>query len=258
MRKLSAFIAAAALALTASAATAKDWKTVRIGVEGAYPPFSETTPTGELKGFDIDIALALCEQMKVECELVKSDWDGIIPGLLAKKFDAIIASMSITPERKQRVDFTSKYYNTPGKLVAREGVDWQDTNEGLKGKVIGVQRATIHQDYMEKKYPDVELKLYGTQDEVYLDLVAGRIDAAMGDSVAILEGFLKSDNGKGYAFFGRDHSDPAIHGEGAGIAIRKEDNDLQAMFNDAIKAIRADGTYDKIAKKYFDFNVYGS
>ena len=111
---------------------------------------------------------------------------------------------------------------------------------------------------MEKVYPDVELKLYGTQDEVYLDLAAGRIDAAMADSVAMLEGFLKTDNGRGFAFFGRDHSDPAIHGEGAGIAIRKEDDDLRAMFNDAIKAIRANGTYDKIAKQYFDFNVYGS
>ena len=137
-------------------------------------------------------------------------------------------------------------------------MDWDDTNEGLKGKVVGVQRATIHQDYMEKVYPDVELKLYGTQDEVYLDLAAGRIDAAMADSVAMLEGFLKTDNGRGFAFFGRDHSDPAIHGEGAGIAIRKEDDDLRAMFNDAIKAIRANGTYDKIAKQYFDFNVYGS
>jgi len=258
MKRLALIVAAAALGIAASAASAKDWKTVRIGVEGAYPPFSETTPSGELKGFDIDIALALCEQMKVQCELVKQDWDGIIPALMAKKYDAIIASMSITPERKKKVNFTGKYYNTPAKFIAREGVDWEDTNEGLEGKVVGVQRATIHQDYMEKIYPDVELKLYGTQDEVYLDLAAGRIDAAMADSVAMLEGFLKTENGKGFAFFGRDHSDPAIHGEGAGIAIRKEDDDLRAMFNDAIKAIRANGTYDKIAKQYFDFNVYGS
>ncbi len=258
MKRLVTIAAAAALAIAASAASAKDWKTVRIGVEGAYPPFSETTPSGELKGFDIDIALALCEQMQVECELVKQDWDGIIPALLAKKYDAIIASMSITPERKKKVDFTGKYYQTPAKFVAREGVDWDDTPAGMKGKVVGVQRGTTHHDYMAKRFPETELKLYGTQEEIILDLQAGRIDAVMSDSVQMQEGFLKSPDGKGYAFFGGDHTDPEIHGEGAGIAIRKGDDDLRMMFDDAIKAIRANGTYDRIANRYFDFNVYGS
>ncbi len=258
MNRLALVVAAAALGLAATAATAKDWKTVRIGVEGAYPPFSETTPSGDLKGFDIDIALALCEQMKVQCELVKQDWDGIIPALLAKKYDAIIASMSITPERKKKVNFSNKYYSTPGKFVAKEGVDWEDTNEGMKGKVVGVQRGTTHHDYMVKRFPDVELKLYGTQEEVILDLQAGRIDAVMSDSVQMQEGFLKTPDGAGFGFLGGVHNDPAIHGEGAGIAIRKEDDDLRIMFNEAIDAIRANGTYDKIAKQYFDFNVFGS
>jgi len=258
MKRLAIIAAAAALGLVASAASANDWKTIRIGVEGAYPPFSETTPSGELKGFDIDIALALCEQMQAQCELVKQDWDGIIPALLAKKYDAIIASMSITPERKKKVNFSNKYYSTPGKFVAKEGVDWKDNNDGLKGKVVGVQRGTTHHDYMVKRFPDVELKLYGTQEEVILDLQAGRIDAVMSDSVQMQEGFLKTADGKGFGFFGGVHNDPEIHGEGAGIAIRKEDDDLRMMFNEAIDAIRANGTYDKIAEQYFDFNVYGS
>jgi len=258
MKRLFLLAAAAALVATTSVADAKDWKKVRIGVEGAYPPFSETTPSGELKGFDIDIAWALCEEMKVECELVKQDWDGIIPALLAKKYDAILASMSITPERQKKVDFAIKYYSTPAKFIAREGVDWTDTNDGLKDKVIGLQRGTTHQAYMEKHFPDVEVKLYGTQDEVYLDLQAGRIDAIMADSVAMLDGFLKTESGKGYAFFGGEHYDREIHGDGAGIAIRKGEDDLRLKFNAAIEAIRKNGTYDRISKKYFEFDVYGS
>jgi arginine/ornithine transport system substrate-binding protein len=166
--------------------------------------------------------------------------------------------MSITEDRKKVVDFTNKYYNTPAKFIGAKGAGLTDTVEGLAGKVVGVQRGTIHQDFMEQKFPGVELKLYGTQDEVYLDLEAGRIDAAMADSVAMAEGFLNTDAGSGFDFFGKDYSDPQIHGEGAGIAVRQEDDDLREKLNAAIKLIRENGTYDKIAKKYFNFNVYGS
>lgn len=249
----------AAIAMTAATgAMANDWTKVKIGVEGAYPPFSQTEPDGSVTGFDIDIANAICAAMGAECEMVKQDWDGIIPALLAKKYDAIIASMSITAERQKVVDFTIKYYNTPAKFFAAKGSGLEDTMEGLKGKTVGVQRGTIHQDFMEKKFPDVDLKLYGTQDEVYLDLEAGRIDAGMADSVAVAEGFLNTDAGSGFEFFGGDYSDPEIHGDGAGIAVRKEDNLLRDKINRAILQIRDDGTYDAIAKKYFNFNVYGS
>src|SRR3546814_8145784 len=125
-----------------------DWKKVRIGVEGAYPPFSEVTPDGKLVGFDIDIANALCEEMKVECELITQDWDGIIPALQARKYDAIIASMSITEERKEKVDFTKKYYNTPAKFGRKKGSGLEITEEGLKGQMVGVQRATIHDNFV--------------------------------------------------------------------------------------------------------------
>ena len=247
----------AVLVLAIGGVQAKEWKKVRIGVEGAYPPFSSVTPDGKLIGFDIDIAWALCKAMKAECKLVKQDWDGIIPALLAKKYDAILASMSITEERMKKVDFSDKYYSTPAKFIAKKGANWKDTEAGLTGKTVGVQRATIHQDYMVKKLPGVKLKLYGTQDEVYLDLASGRIDAAMADSVAMDDGFLKTDKGKGFAFFGRDHYDKAIHGDGAGIATRKKDDDLRLQFNAAIKSIRDSGEYNRIAKKYFDFDVYG-
>lgn len=263
MKKLfsAVFVAALALgtALSPTGADAKEWKKVRIGVEGAYPPFSEVTPEGELKGFDIDIAKALCAEMKVECELVTQDWDGIIPALLARKYDAIIASMSITPERKEKVDFTNKYYNTPAKFVRKKGSGIEITEESLKGKTVGVQRATIHDKFVTQVYGDeVEVKRYGTQDEAYLDMVAGRVDLLLADSVAMQGGFLDTEDGQGYEFVGPDFSDPEYFGEGAGIALRKDDDDLREMLNQAIQAIRADGTYKSIQDKYFDFDVYGS
>ena len=252
---------AAALGIVALAGTAeaKEWTKVRIGVEGAYPPFSSVSPAGELQGFDIDIAKALCEQMKVECTLVQQDWDGIIPALLARKYDAIIASMSITEERKQKVDFTEKYYQTPARFVAKKGSGFEISHQGLKGKKVGVQRATIHDSFLTDNFGDaVEIVRYGTQDEANLDLVAGRVDLLLADSIAISEGLLKTDKGKDFEFVGPPYSDPKWFGEGAGIALRKNDEDLRLMFNKAIDEIRENGTYDKIAQKYFDFDVYGS
>jgi len=250
--------AAAIVAVTFSTASAKDWTKIRIGVEGAYPPFSEVTPEGKLIGFDIDIANALCAQMKAECTLVQQDWDGIIPGLLAKKFDAIIASMSITDERKEKVDFTEKYYQTPAKFARKKGSELEITPEGLKGKTVGVQRATIHDNFVTAEFPDAEVTRYASQDEAYLDANAGRLDLLLADSEALNSGFLKTEKGSDWEFVGPDFTDKAYFGDGAGIAIRKEDTDLRDKFNAAIKAIRDDGTYKEIQDKYFDYNIYGS
>lgn len=257
MKKLLTLVVVVVL-VAAGGVYAKDWKTVRIGVEGAYPPFSYVTPEGELAGFDIDIAKALVEAMGADVKLVAQDWDGIIPALLAKKYDAIIASMSITEERKKKVAFSNKYYNTPAKFICKKGLMADFTRANIKGKKVGVQRATIHDRYLTDNYgKDVEIKRYGTQDEAYLDLTAGRVDMLLADSIALSDGFLKKPEGKEYQFIGPDLSDPKWFGDGAGIAIRKQDTDLVEKFNAAIKQIRADGTYKKIQDKYFDFNVYG-
>ena len=257
MKKLLALVVVVVL-VAAGGVQAKDWKTVRIGVEGAYPPFSYVTPEGELAGFDIDIAKALVKAMGADVKLVAQDWDGIIPALLAKKYDAIIASMSITEERKKKVAFSNKYYNTPAKFICKKGLMGEFSKANIKGKKVGVQRATIHDRYLTDNYgKDVEIKRYGTQDEAYLDLTAGRVDMLLADSIALSDGFLKKPEGKDYQFIGPDLSDPKWFGDGAGIAIRKQDTDLVEMFNAAIKQIRADGTYKKIQDKYFDFNVYG-
>ncbi len=259
MRKFTiALFAVAALAMAAGSATAKEWKNIRIGVEGAYPPFSWVEPDGTLKGFDIDIAKALCKQIGAKCTLVQQDWDGIIPALLARKYDAIIASMSITEARKKKVAFTNKYYNTPAKFVRRKGSGIEITKASMKGKTVGVQRATTHDSFITAKFGDtVKIKRYATQDEAYLDAVAGRVDLLLADSVAMNDGFLKTPQGKDFEFVGPDYTDPKYFGEGAGIAVRKQDKDLKALFNKAIDAIRANGTYKRINDKYFNFDIYG-
>ncbi|MEO1459461.1 MAG: lysine/arginine/ornithine ABC transporter substrate-binding protein [Pseudomonadota bacterium] len=248
-------VLAAALAVLATPALAAD---LDICVEGAYPPFSETTASGEVVGFDVDIANALCASMGKSCTLVQSEWDGIIPALIENKCDAIIASMSITEDRKKVIDFSKKYYQTPAKFIAAKDAGLEDTPAGLAGKVVGVQRGTTHQQFMEGEFADVELRLYGTQDEAYLDLQSGRIDAIVADSVAMSQGFLATEAGEGYAFFGKDYSIPKYHGEGAGIGVRQSDTELRDAFTKAIEAIRADGSYDAIARKYFDFDIYGA
>lgn len=254
----TAMIVAAAVALSAGIAQAGEWSKLRVGVEGAYPPFSWMEPDGALMGFDIDIANAICAQMNAECELVPQDWDGIIPALLAKKYDAIIASMSITEERKKKVSFSDKYYSTPAKFVRKKGSGIEINRDSMAGKSVGVQRATIHENFVSDNYGDiVEIKGYGTQDEAYLDFTAGRVDLLLADSVALEEGFLKTDAGADAEFVGPNFTDPKWFGDGAGIAIRKSDTDLQQMLNDAIAAIRANGTYKKINDKYFGFDVYG-
>ena len=259
MRKwTTVLMAAAALAMVATGAHAQDKRHVKIGTEGAYPPFNSIDPNGKLVGFDIDIANALCDAANFECEFVVQDWDGIIPGLIAKKYDAIIASMSITDERRKVVDFTDKYYNTPAKFVAAKGAGFDISPEGLAGKVVGVQRATIHENFLRGEFPEVEVRAYATQDEANADLVSGRLDLVIADSVALDEGFLKTDAGSCCEFVGPDYTDPKFFGEGAGIAIRKGEPDLVSSFNAALKKIRDDGTYKKINDKYFKFDVYGS
>ncbi|MDC0948552.1 ABC transporter substrate-binding protein [Gammaproteobacteria bacterium] len=247
----------AALLAASSLMQANDWTSVRIGVEGAYPPFSSVNEDGELFGFDIDIANALCEEMKAECTLVTQDWDGIIPALLAKKYDAIIASMSITEERMKKVAFTNKYYSTPAKFVQKKGADITVERGGLDGVRVGVQRATIHDDFLSGEFPNAEIVRYATQEEANLDMGSGRVDLLLADSVALDGGLLQTDAGADFEFTGPGFTDEKYFGVGAGIAIRKEDQDLVEKFNAAIVAIRANGVYESIQSKYFDFNVYG-
>ena len=245
---------AAGLALSASAASAQE--TIRIGTEGAYPPFNYTDSSGELMGFDIDIANALCEEMEVTCEFVTQDWDGIIPALQANRYDAIIASMSITEERRQQVDFTEKYYNTPPAIAVLADSDMQEASlTAFDGMTVGAQSSTTHANYAEEKLEGADVRLYGTPAEYQADLESGRIDAVI-DDVVVLSEYVDGTDGS-VRLLGTLTPDPVINGEGAGIALRQGEDELRERFNAAIQAIREDGTYEEIQSKYFDFDVYG-
>jgi arginine/ornithine transport system substrate-binding protein len=252
---LSAILACAAF--VALPARAADPAPLRVGVEGAYPPFSSVGPDGQIKGFDIDIAKALCERIKAQCTLVQLEFDGMIPALQSRKIDMIVASMSITPERLKVVDFSDKYYTSPNRLIAKAGSAIDGSAAAFKGRKVGVQRATTHDRYATAKFAGASIVRYAKQDEIYLDLAAGRIDATLVDAVAGSEGFLKTPAGKGFAFVGPDYDDPQFFGRGVGVAVRKSDVELRDRLNAAIRAIRADGRYKAIAGRYFDFDIYG-
>ncbi|WP_026060685.1 ABC transporter substrate-binding protein [Pseudaminobacter salicylatoxidans] len=249
-------LAASAIALAVGSSQAQE-KTLKIGTEGAYPPFNNLTSDGKLEGFDIDIAQALCDEMKVKCEFVTQDWDGIIPALQAGKFDAIVASMSITPERLKQVDFSNKYYNTPPAIAAPKDTDIKGvTKEDLAGKTIGVQGSTTHFNYSEQTYTDSTVKPYPSAQEYQLDLANGRLDA-VNDDVVVLQQWLDTPEGACCKLVGTITPVEAIHGPGAGIAVRKGDDELREKLNAAITAIRANGKYKEINDKYFKFDVYG-
>lgn len=255
MKKFVKGLLATAVFSVATVASSAD--VLKIGVEGAYPPFSKVNDAGEVIGFDIDIANALCAELKRECKLVQVDWDGLIPSLMSRKIDAIIASMNATEERKKSVDFTDKYYQIPAKFVRKKGNSIELTKEGMKGKVVALQRATIFENYVKGEFPDVEIKSYNTNDEALLDLKAGRADAVIAESLALVDGLLKVEGGDDYELFGPDLTDEKYFGTGAAIAVRKGDAELQKQFNAAIQAILSSGKYKEINDQYFEFGIYG-
>jgi arginine/ornithine transport system substrate-binding protein len=257
-RHLIAIAAIACSALTGFSAQAQtaDAKKIRIGVEGAYPPFSEVGKDGKVMGFEIDLANAYCAEMKVACEMVQVDFDGLIPALQARKIDAIIASLSITPDRQKAIAFSNAYYNTPARFAGKADAKLEFTPAGLKGKKIGVQRGTIHETYAAAVFKDSDIKRYATQDQAFLDLKAGRIDLTLADLVAIDQGFLAKPDGKGFALIGPSYDDVKYFGTGSGVGMRKADEKvLGKKFNDAIAAVAANGTFKKLNDKYFPYDL---
>ncbi|AWC25536.1 ABC transporter arginine-binding protein 1 precursor [Aminobacter sp. MSH1] len=252
-RKFACAASLAALLLTLGGASAQE--KLKIGTEGAYPPFNTVTADGKLAGFDVDIANALCAQMKVECEIVAQDWDGIIPALQGRKFDAIVASMTITDERKQQVDFTNKYYTTPLALIApKDSALTSAEPDTLKGKTVGAQASTTQSIYAEDHYAKAgaEVKLYPTQDEAVADLTNGRLDAVVADKFVLVD-WIKTTGQDCCKMIGDLDGTDSL----TGIAVRKGDP-LREKLNAAIDAIAKDGTYAKINAKYFDFDIYGA
>ena len=253
---LAAAVLAAAL-LPLAHAQAPDWKKVRVGVEGNYPPFSKLGADGKLAGFDIDIALAVCARIGAECTLVQQEWDGMMPALNAKKFDMIVASMTITEERKKAADFSDPYYDVPSRWVAKAGAFKDHTPTSFKGKKIIVLRNSPRAKHVADNYKDSEVLLVNKETDIYMELAAGRGDIGFGSSVVSNEAFLKKPEGKGFAQVGNTVRLDA-GGGGVGIAFRKGDSELREKVNVALKAMRTNGSYKKLADAYFDFDVSGN
>ncbi|ACC76445.1 ABC transporter substrate-binding protein [Paraburkholderia caribensis] len=238
---------------------AKDWSAIRFGVDPTYPPFESKDASGKLAGFEIDIGNEVCARLRAKCVWVENDFDGMIPALKARKFDAVLSGMSITAQRASQIAFTNKLWNSSLRLVARKDSGLLPTAESLKSKTIGVQQGTVGETYAKQHWAssNVTVVPYQNQDQVYADLTVGRLDALLIGDVQAQMGFLQTPRGAGYAFVGDRVVDPTSD-KGAAIGLRKEDTDLREKINQAISDMRKDGTYDRIDKKYFKFDVYGS
>ncbi len=245
-----------AACLVAGTAQAKEWTTVRIGMDATYPPFESIESSGKIVGFEVDYANALCAKMKVTCTFQNQDWDGVIPALLSSKFDVIFSSMNMTPERAKRVLFSDMYYATAPVWVTTAANKSDDTSEAaLKGKPVGTQSSTVFANYLEKNYKAAETKLYPGGDEPFLDLASGRIDYVVGD-ILVAEKFIEKNPGC-CRVIKKIERTPDIFGPGVGAAFRLEDKDLAAMFNKAIAEADADGTFKTLAAKYFKIDIRG-
>ena len=235
---------------------------LRFSTDGTYPPFSEVNAQGEVVGFDIDIGKALCAEMKRDCEFTQIDWDGLIPALKSKKTDLLIASMNATPERKESIAFSAPYYINPGVFVRAAGSNIELSEAGLKGKTIGVLRASVFDRYATDKFGSwAEIQRYNAQEEANLDALAGRVDVLFADALVLKDGFLErlsgDDKGK-FEVFGPEVNDEKYFGEGISIGVRKEDEALLKAVNEALTAIKANGEYKKINDKYFKVDISGS
>lgn len=219
-----------------------------------YAPFEWKEADGNWKGFEVDLYKAICKQINRDCVLVEIAWDGIIPALQTKKIDVIFNSMTITDERKKTINFSDPYYSTVPSFIGPKGEKIELTKDFMKGKSIGAQVSTTHAEYAQKAFGDVaEVRTYATQDEADADLAAGRVDYVVADKVA-LGAFLKTDAAKDLGFL----ADVTAGGPSlVGAGIRKDDTELLAAFNTAIATLLKNGDYDKLAKPYFDFDIYG-
>lgn len=260
MKKNLNQLAAIALCVAAGAASvahAADIKPIRFGLEASYAPFESKSASGQLQGFDIDVGNAICAKLQAKCSWVENDLDGLIPALNARKFSVINSDMSITDQRLQAIDFTDPIYSIPSQMIAKKGSGLLPTAASLKGKQIGVQQGTIQETYAKAKWAPagVNIVSYQSQDQIYADLSSGRLDASFQDAEAAATGFLGRPQGAGFAFAGPVVSDPKLLGVGIGLGVRKDDTALKAELNQAIKQLKADGTLDRLAAKYFQVPV---
>jgi polar amino acid transport system substrate-binding protein len=229
--------------------------TIRIAIEGAYPPFNFIDDNNELQGFEVDLLRSLCDAMKAACELVPHAWDGIIKGLANREYDAVMSSLEITERRQKRIAFSDPYYRIPAVFIGSKETDpGEVTPAAMAGKKIGTIERTDHESYLKTFYKDSEIVLFAKAEEANLDLLVGRIDAVFADEL-LLSKFLESREGACCHILGDAPAEPAYKREAYGIGLRKEDESLREQFNRAIAQVKADGTYDRIRAKYFSFDI---
>ena len=235
---------------------AKEWTTVRFGMDATYPPFESVDPSGKIIGFEVDYANALCTKMHVTCTFQNQDWDGVIPALLSGKFDVIFSSMNMTPARAQKVLFSEMYYATAPVWVTQDSNKSNDVSPAaLKDKTVGTQSSTVFANYLDKNYKGVEVKLYPGGDEPFLDLANGRIDYVVSDILVAQK--MAEKNPGCCRVIAEIQRTPDVFGPGVGAAFRPGDKDLAAMFNKAIDEADQDGTFKALAAKYFTIDIRG-
>lgn len=256
MKKLSVISFLLGLLITASAwsSATSTTKTISFATEATYPPFEYMTVTGKIRGFDIDIAQALCKQMNAQCSFANQPWDSLIPSLKLGKFDALIGAMAITDARKQQVDFTDSYYEPTASLAAPLAAHLALNKNSLKGKTIGTQGGTTFAQYLQAKYGNVvKITTYNSIQDALLDLSSGRVNAVLGDTPTITD-WVNKHGGNRYVTVGQPIADTQYLGNGFGIAVKKGNSQLLNEFNAALAAIKADGTYNTIYDQYFSKN----
>lgn len=251
MKKLLTISLMSAAVAAAGSAQARDGDTVRIGVDVPYVPMEYRTPEGELTGFDIELGNALCEQAGLECRWVEQSWDGIIPGLMSRRFDAVMSAMTINEERRQQVLFSDPYLVPPSAWFVPADSNIESTSQqDLEGASVGVQRGTVQDNYVTDQYGDVaDIQRYASADDVAVDMDTGRLDAAFLDFPTGQAALLEEGE---YETLGEMLTEPEEYfGEGFGIAFRQRDEALAEQFNQALQALRDDGTYETLHDKYF-------
>ncbi|EXU76938.1 MULTISPECIES: transporter substrate-binding domain-containing protein [Erwinia] len=250
MKKLSALLVAAGL-LSSLPAMAQE--SLRYGLESQYPPFESRNAAGELEGFDVELGNAICQAGGFKCSWVESSFDALIPALKAKKFDAINSAMNITEARLKSISFTRPIYRIPSQLIGKRGSGLQPELASLRGKNIGVLQGSVQETYAKKHWEPqgVTITSYQDQNQVYSDMVAGRLDATLVMSAAGQSGFLEKPQGKAFSFAGAPVEDNQILGVGIGFGLRKDDSKLKEALDNAIAKVQSDGTVTRLATKYF-------
>ena len=257
MKKAFLALSALTLCMAAGSVLAKEYKELRFGVDPSYAPFESKAADGSLVGFDIDLGNAICAELKVKCKWVESDFDGMVPGLKANKFDGVISSMTVTPAREKVIDFSNELFSGPTSLVYKKGSGLSADTASLKGKTVGYEQGTIQEAYAKAVLDKagVKTQAYANQDQVYADLISGRLDASVQDMLQAELGFLKSPQGAGYEISAAI-DDPLLPSKTA-VGIKKGNQALQTLLNKGNKALHDDGTYTKIQQKHFgDLNLY--